>query len=94
MLSYELMTITKSDLGEDAARGVSNSIKDQISANKGKVLNSEFWGKRKYAYKLGASTEGFYDVITLEMNPSSVAVLKNKLNLMEGLQRYLITKRR
>ncbi len=91
MKSYELMTIAKITLGEDGARALSNSIKDLISASKGKILNSDFWGKRKFAYEIGNFTEGFYEVVSFEMDPAFVAGLKAKLNLQDGLVRYLIS---
>ena len=91
MKKYELMTIMKLSLGEDKAREVSNSIKDEISKLKGKIINSDFWGKRKFAYEINRDTEGFYEVVQFEVEPQSVSELKNKLNLQDGLVRYLIT---
>lgn len=91
MKKYELMTIMKLSLGEDKARDVSNSIKDSISGLKGKILNSDFWGKRKFAYEINHDAEGFYEVIEFEVAPAAVSELKNKLNLQDGLVRYLIT---
>ncbi|OGC47562.1 30S ribosomal protein S6 [candidate division WWE3 bacterium RIFCSPHIGHO2_01_FULL_42_13] len=91
MKKYELMTIAKITLGEDGARALSNSIKDLISSTKGKVLNSDFWGKRKFAYEINHNQEGFYEVIDFEIEADAVATLKNQLNLQDGLVRYLIS---
>jgi small subunit ribosomal protein S6 len=91
MKKYEIMTISDQDLGEDGARDISNKIKDLISANKGKVLDSDFWGKRALAYEINHKNEGFYEVINFEIDPDSMAKFKQKLNLINGLVRYLIT---
>ena len=91
MKNYELMTIAKLNIGEDGARNLSNDDKDMISKFKGKILNDDFWGKRKFAYEINGATEGFYDVITFEMSTGDLLKLKSKLNLMEGLVRYLVT---
>ena len=91
MAKYEMMTISKIALGEEGARELSNSIKDLITSLKGKVLNSDFWGKRKFAYEIKHSREGFYEVLEFEMEPGSVKSLKGKLNLQEGLVRYLVS---
>ena len=91
MKKYELMTIAKINLGEDGARALSNSIKDLISSAKGKILNSDFWGKRKFAYEVNGNQEGFYEVIEFEADPAATAGIKAKLNLQDGLVRYLIT---
>lgn len=85
-----MMTITNISLGEDSARSLSNQIKDLITNDKGKILDSDFWGKRKYAYEIDHETEGFYEVIKFELNPQSVSDLKKKLNYLSGLTRYLI----
>ncbi len=91
MKSYELMTITKLNTGEEGARNISNEIKDLISKQKGKVMNDDFWGKRKFAFKVGAETEGFYDVIKFEMEPEEVEKMQLKLKTMDSLVRYLVT---
>lgn len=91
MAIYELMTIAKVSLGEDGARKVSNDVKDLISSLNGKVLNSDFWGKRKLAYEIKHDTEAFYEVMTFDSDGSVLSKLKSKMNLLEGLVRYLIT---
>lgn len=85
------MTIANITLGEDGSRNLSNSVKDLISSLKGKVLNNDFWGKRKLAYEIKHESEAFYDVISFEMDSSNLSKLKSKLNLLEGLIRYLVT---
>ncbi len=91
MSTYEIMTIAKVSLGEDGARKVGNAVKDQVTTLGGKVLNSDFWGKRKTAYPLEKDTEAFYEVSTFELDSSKISKMKTKLNLIEGLTRYLIT---
>lgn len=84
------MTISKASSGEEGARGISNSLKDIIGSNKGKVLNSSFLGKRKFAYKVNTDTEGYYEVIDFEMEPNKMPKFKSKLNLTDSLLRYLV----
>ncbi len=91
MQKYEIMTIASVSKGETGATNVINEVKDAISHAGGKVLNSDNWGKRKFAYEIGADTEGYYDVVSFELDKSKVEKLKPKLNLVDGLIRYLIT---
>ena len=91
MAKYEMMTISKVALGEEGARELSNSIKDLITSLKGKILNSDFWGKRKFAYEIKHSQEGFYEVLEFEMGKDSIKDLKGKLNLQNDLVRYLVS---
>lgn len=87
------MTIYKIDLDESKAKELSKKILDLISSFEGKVLETNFWGKRKFAYEIKSDTEGYYDVILFEMENSKVNQFKNKLNLEEGLVRYLVSAR-
>ena len=91
MQKYEIMTIYKLDQGEDKSKELSKKVQDMISSLEGVVENSNFWGKRKFAYEIKHNTEGFYDVINFEIDPLKIDSLKTKLNLVEGLVRYLIT---
>jgi small subunit ribosomal protein S6 len=91
MKSYEIMTITNVNIGEEGSRNLSNEVKDLISQNKGKVFDSNFWGKRKFAYPIKNQTEGYYDVINFEMPEDLMPQFKNKLNLIDNLLRYLVT---
>lgn len=88
---YELMTITKIAIGEDKAKEISTNVQKLISSLGGKVEKTDFWGKRKFAYPIKHSTEGFYDVINFDLGKEKVALLKSKLNLMQEVLRYLFT---
>lgn len=90
MNKYELMTIVSNKLSEQEARDVLNSIKDLVSAGGGRVLNSDFWGKRKFAYEIKGATEGWYEVATFEVSQNFIPKFKQKLNIMENVVRYLL----
>lgn len=94
MNKYELMTLTKGSAGEDKAKELSGKVHSAISSADGKVLENDFWGKRKLAYQIKREIDGFYEVINFELDSSKVDELKTKLNLMDNLVRYLITVRK
>ena len=91
MQTYEIMTITDIKLGESAAKKLSTQVQEEIKALGGEVKETNFWGKRKFAYPVNHETDGFYDVVLFELAQDKVKQLKSKLNLVEGLVRYLIT---
>lgn len=91
MAKYEIMTIYKIDLGESEAKELSNKVSDLIKSLKGKILNQNFWGKRKFAYEIKHNSEGYYDVFDFEVDSSKLGSFKKKLNLMDNVVRYLIT---
>jgi len=88
---YEIMTIYKIDLGDQAAKDLSTKTQELINSMEGKVIKAQFWGKRKFAYEIKGKQEGYYDVINFEFDPSQISKFKNKLNLLNGLLRYLIS---
>ena len=89
--NYEVMTIAEVSLGEAGAKELSTKIRDEITALSGNVLEAKFWGKRKFAYEIKHSTEGFYDVLNFELDGDNLDKFKSTLNLMEGLVRYLVS---
>lgn len=88
---YEIMTIYKIDLGDQAAKDLSTKTQELITSMEGKIVKSQFWGKRKFAYEIRSKQEGYYDVINFEFDPSQISKFKNKLNMLNGLLRYLIS---
>ncbi len=90
-MKYEIMTIYKNSLGEEGSKELSKKVQDIIISLGGKVVETNFWGRRKFAYEIKHDTEGFYDVLNIECEAGTVTKLKAKLNLLSGLVRYLIT---
>ena len=88
---YEIMTIYKIDLGDQAAKDLSTKTQELITSMEGKVIKSQFWGRRKFAYEIKGKQEGYYDVINFEIDSDKISKLKGKLNLLNGLLRYLIS---
>lgn len=90
-MKYEIMTIYKAALGDQGSKDLSSKLQEMITSFGGKVLEQNFWGRRKLSYEIKHDTEGYYDVIVFELEPSAVTKFKGKLNLLSGLVRYLVT---
>ena len=91
MKNYELMTLTKGTAGESVAKEMTKTVKELIESLGGKVTKSDFWGKRKLAYKIRVETDGYYEVTQFEFPSDKIDNIKKKLNLEDNLVRYLIT---
>jgi small subunit ribosomal protein S6 len=91
MKPYEMMTIYKVDLGDQAAKDLSSKVQEMITSVEGKVSKAQFWGKRRFAYEMKHYQEGYYDVINFEIDSAKISKFKSKLNILNGLLRYLIT---
>ncbi len=93
MNKYELMTLTKGSAGEESAKKISKEVSELITSLKGKVTETDPWGKRKLAYKIRQETDGYYEVLIFEISKDQIDKLKTKLNLMNNLVRYIVTAR-
>ncbi|MFC1756032.1 30S ribosomal protein S6 [Patescibacteria group bacterium] len=91
MNKYEMMTLTRGSDGEKIAKEVSKEVSELITSLEGKVQKTDFWGKRKLAYKIRQDTDAFYEVILFDFSKDQIDNLKSKLNLMGNLVRYIIT---
>jgi small subunit ribosomal protein S6 len=91
MEKFEIMIIAHVSLGESGAKSLSKKVQEEIVALGGDVTNNNFWGKRKFAYPIKHESEGFYEVSFFDLDKGKLNQLKSKLNLVEGLVRYLIS---
>ena len=70
MRAYELMIIFDGDLDEEAVEVSLGQVTANIESEGGRiasVLDSEPWGRRRFAYRINHKWEGFYvvlDVVT------------------------------
>ncbi len=85
------MTIANVSLGEEKAKTFSKDIQNLITTQKGSIAKADFWGKRKFAFEVKGQKEGFYDVISFEMEPLLLDKVVGKVKLMDGIIRYLVT---
>ena len=66
MQVYELMIIFGGDLDEDAVAASLSKVTDNIESEGGRVvtvLDSEPWGRRRFAYRINLKWEGVYVIL-------------------------------
>jgi small subunit ribosomal protein S6 len=63
-----------------------------VSGGGGKVDKVDIWGKRRLAYPIEKKSEGFYAVVDLMAEPSTVLELDRQLNLNEAVLRTKVTR--
>ena len=56
----------------------------------GKIDKKDNWGKRKLAYEIKKQTWGIYVIYEIEIDPSKVRAINDKLNITEEVMRFLI----
>jgi small subunit ribosomal protein S6 len=89
MRNYEISVVLHPDLEIDL-ENTTKKVEKIITSVDGKITNTDNWGKRKLAYQINKQDWGIYIFYTVELPPSSVRELNEKLRITEEIMRYLI----
>jgi len=92
MRSYELMVIHRYDMAEPDVRSSVAEIEQAITAREGSVTNTDFWGKRRFAYEINHMNEGYYSVITFDGEVDLQQTLDRSLSLLDSVVRHKIVR--
>lgn len=88
---YEIAVIYHPDLEIDLEKAT-KKVEKIIADNKGKITNTDNWGKRKLAYKIKGQEHGMYVFYTVDMPGELVAKVEQTLNITDEVIRFLITR--
>lgn len=92
MNKYELTIVLDGKVTSAQKKAKVAFIESLVSVNKGKIEKTEEWGVKDLAYKINKSTSGLYVYFELELMPSTVKEISDKIKLEDGILRYLIVK--
>ena len=90
--NYEVLYIISPDLGEEDTAALVEKFKALIEAN-GTLNELEQWGKRKLAYPINKTNEGYYVFVDFTYKPEEVAVLKRALGYNEQVLRHIVVRK-
>ncbi len=90
MPKYELMYILSSAVSDNDVPTVSNEVDKFLTDAGGTVLTQEMLGKKKLAYPIKKTRNGFYVLETFNLEGAKLTSLDNKLRSMEPIIRYLV----
>ena len=89
MRNYEIAVVLHPDLEIDLESTTTN-VEKIITDLGGKIDKKDNWGKRKLAYEIKKQTWGIYVIYEIEIDPSKVRAINDKLNITEEVMRFLI----
>lgn len=92
MALYESTIILRPDLTQSDVQSLAEGFEGIITAEKGKIVKTEFWGLKDLAYKIHKSKKGHYVHFGFDSNAQGVAELKRKYGLSEDVLRDLTIK--
>lgn len=90
MHKYELIYILQADLDEATLDVAVENIETLIKSNKGEITKTDRWGKRKLAYPIRKTNEGYYVLVNFDYEPENVAALKRTMGFNEQILRSSI----
>lgn len=88
--TYEFVVVLSPELSEQQVQVSQDSFITLVKKHKGKVVNSEVWGKRPLAYKINKLTEANYLFFTLELDSEQVINFDRDVRLNPQVLRYLL----
>ena len=88
MRSYELVTIHRPYLAETEVRRAVDDIESTLTAQGVEVGETEFWGKRRFAYEIDHMREGYYAVFYLNAEPGTLDEVDRALSLSDDVVRH------
>lgn len=91
MAQYEIAVLFDQGLEIDLEKATAK-VEKIITDNKGKITNTDNWGKRKLAYPINNQDFAIYVFYTVEMLGEAVQKINDTLNITDEVVRFLITK--
>ena len=88
--SYEALFVISGNLAEDSYAALKDKFVALINDNASDVSVNE-WGKRRLAYPINYTTEGYYVLVTFKSEPTFPLELERVFGITEGIIRYMTT---
>ncbi len=92
MLQYETVFIADSAYTDEEIDELVKGYEQVITSAKGKMIKVEKWGKRRLAYPIRRSEEGFYVLMTIECPPSLVKELDRRYRMNDRILRHIVVR--
>ena len=91
MQKYETLYVLQPNLTDDQVEEIVKTFESVIPDNKGTLVKTDKWGKRKLAYRVGKHWEGYYVLYEYEGSGSIQRELERRLKIHDHVLRYLTT---
>lgn len=92
MQKYETLFVLQPGLAEERVDEIVATFESAIPENKGVVLKTEKWGKRKLSFNVGRHGEGFYVRYEYEGDGQVQRELERRMKIHEDVIRHLTTR--
>jgi small subunit ribosomal protein S6 len=90
MRPYEVMVIYDAELEESAVRAAVDQSREQLASKGAELGPVDYWGKRRFAYRLKHRWEGYYVVLQVKSEPGAMDELGRALSLADEVLRHKV----
>jgi small subunit ribosomal protein S6 len=90
MRPYEVMVIYDAELEESAVRASVDQSREQLASKGAELGPVDYWGKRRFAYRLKHRWEGYYVVLQVKAEPAAMDELGRALSLADEVLRHKV----
>lgn len=87
---YELMYIVRPELDDEGVRTAVRTVRGMIEAQRGEIVKTTLWGKRRLAYEVDRLRDGHYVLVVFRMDGEGVTPLERALRIDETVFRHLL----
>lgn len=92
MRGYEVMTIHRPDLAEADVEAKVGELESFLTTQGASVDARDMWGKRRFAYEIDHTSEGYYSVVTFQAGPDAIDQVDRMLSLSDEVVRHKIVR--
>ena len=91
MRKYEVIFIVK-PLEEEATNAVIEKFENLVTANGGTIDKIDRWGKKRLAYEIKDSLDGYYCLFYITGEPAVVAEIDRVMKITDEILKHMIVK--
>jgi small subunit ribosomal protein S6 len=93
MNKYELTLVLDGKSGSAKKKKVTETLEKTLKILNGAIKESNEWGVKEMAYKIGKSETGLYLFYEIELPSEGVKTLNNKLTNDPDILRFLVVRK-
>ena len=92
MKNYETVFILSTTIDEQTTKATIEKFTNLISSQ-GQIQKIDEWGKRRLAYEINKTNEGYYVYVEFAAESDFVAELERNYRIADSVLRYLVVKK-
>jgi small subunit ribosomal protein S6 len=92
MRRYELIFIIQQELNEEEVKAITEKYLQIITAQKGTIIKTDDWGKRRLAYDINKQSKGTYILVDFYGLGSMIREIERNLKIDDNILKFITVK--